>query len=86
MLTNEVAVYPNPATTNLNVKVNAVGEGVTVVKLYNLFGDAVHTQHVNVTGGNLTTSLNVSGLPPGRYALTVTSPKGLLTRRHIVVN
>lgn len=82
----QMSVYPNPATTNLNVKVGAVGEGVTVVKLYNLFGDLVHTQQVNVSGGNLETSINVSNLPPGRYALMITSPKKQFTRRHIVVN
>lgn len=81
-----VHAYPNPVTSTLYIKAGEVGEGVTIIKLFDLAGDVVRTQEINVTGSELNAEVDVKNLQPGRYVLTVNSPKGLLTRQHIVVN
>lgn len=59
---NLVAVYPNPATTSINVEVNENA----VFTLYNVLGEVVKSQNVNQNA-----TINVSDLNEGVYVYTI---------------
>ncbi|MEM7086598.1 MAG: T9SS type A sorting domain-containing protein [Bacteroidota bacterium] len=70
-----VNIYPNPATTVLNVEVPADVE-ITDVALYDVLGKNTGASLVNGT-------INVSGLSRGVYILKMKSTKGTLTQKVI---
>lgn len=74
---NEVAVYPNPASTRINVETSA---DIRRLQLINVAG-------VTVASANESTSLNVEGVPQGHYLLRIITTKGkLLTHRVMIAH
>ena len=65
-----IMVYPNPAQDKLYVSGTEPGDQLTV---YNTFGVTVR-QYVVITKGQ---AIDVSGLPPGVYTLSVKDKKSL---------
>ena len=64
-------VYPNPATDMLNIEVNASQASEMSINVYNIMGQNVMNQNVNITTGMNTKNINVSELNSGIYFLTV---------------
>lgn len=62
---NEVAVYPNPATDVVNVETT---EAITSIAVYNMSGAAVNADY-SVNGNNAT--INVNGLASGVYFVRI---------------
>ena len=71
---NSVSIYPNPATTVLNV----VAEGYNTIEVINLLGQTVYT--CNATNN---TQINVSNLRNGVYFVRVNGEKGTTTQKFI---
>lgn len=69
-----VSVYPNPASSEMNVAVNNGIADVLTVKLMNALGTVVYTEKVN-TSGKIDHSINVSKLAEGMYFLNVEGKK-----------
>ena len=74
---NGIVIAPNPATTALNVSAKSEIQSVTI---YDVNGRLV--QSVAVNGASA--SLNVSGMNHGLYLVSVTTNKGVYTKRVIV--
>jgi len=70
-------VYPNPATSTLNV---STGSEKGSVKIFNALGSLVKS--VDHKGGLLT--LDVSGFSKGLYVVQLTTSKGVVTERAVV--
>ena len=66
-----VRVYPNPATEVLNIEVNASRSSEMSINVYNLMGQNVMSQNVNITTGINTPSINTAELTSGIYFVTV---------------
>ena len=64
-------VYPNPATDVLNIEVNASQASEMSISVYNIMGQMVMNQNVNVTTGMNTRSISTSELNSGIYFVTV---------------
>ena len=64
-------VYPNPASDVLNIEVNASQASDMSISVYNIMGQNVMNQNVNVTTGMNTRSINISELNSGIYFVTV---------------
>ena len=64
-------VYPNPATDVLNIEVNASQASDMNISVYNIMGQKVMNQNVNITTGLNTRSINTSDLNSGIYFVTV---------------
>ena len=64
-------VYPNPASDVLNIEVNASQASEMSISVYNIMGQNVMNQNVNVTTGMNTRSINISELNSGIYFVTV---------------
>ena len=64
-------VYPNPATDVLNIEVNASQNSEMNISVYNIMGQNVMSQNVNVTTGMNVRSISTSELNSGIYFVTV---------------
>jgi hypothetical protein len=64
-------VYPNPATDMLNIEVNASQASEMSINVYNIMGQNVMSQNVNITTGMNLRPINVSELNSGIYFVTV---------------
>ncbi|MBR3427319.1 MAG: T9SS type A sorting domain-containing protein [Bacteroidales bacterium] len=64
-------VYPNPATDMLNIEVNASQASEMSISVYNIMGQMVMNQNVNLTTGINTKPISTSNLTSGVYFVTV---------------
>jgi len=64
---NTVSIYPNPATSEFNVEVNAANDGVMTMSIYTVEGAVVSTKDLSVTEGVTNVNENISGLANGIY-------------------
>ncbi len=77
---NNVTVYPNPASTTLNVKLGSVTDKATVT-VYNAIGQIViASQEVNDNA----TEINVSTLAKGVYILKVSNGKEVSNTKFVI--
>jgi Secretion system C-terminal sorting domain len=73
-INNTIAVYPNPAHNNLNVKgLNTTDN----LQLFDMTGKIVIQQNA----GNGTATINISNLPVGAYVLNITDASGIVKGR-----
>ncbi|MEI2747186.1 MAG: T9SS type A sorting domain-containing protein [Ferruginibacter sp.] len=73
---NLVLVYPNPATTQLNVEYSSETNGSLNLQIIDGKGAIVLARNINVSRGRTITNLNVSNLSAGVYMLRYTEPGG----------
>ena len=75
---DDVLVYPNPSTTNVNISMT-VNSGVRyTTKIYNTVGQVVYSSEAIGTGSKQTVNVNVNSFPVGLYILHITSDNALL--------
>ncbi len=69
---NSLSVFPNPASDQLNVSIDAAVNGRMVVNMLNVAGQTIQSFDLgsNVVG-NSRHMLNVSGIPAGFYLLSI---------------
>ena len=67
----DVRVYPNPVVDMLNIEVNASQASAMSINVYNIMGQKVMEDNVNLTTGINRPSLNTSNLSSGIYFVTV---------------
>ena len=70
---NNIAVYPNPANNELNVKLLMTKFSDAVVELYDIQGQLVKSSVVNSSVINKSFSMDVADLPHGIYTVRVTN-------------
>jgi hypothetical protein len=70
------ALYPNPASSELNVVVNLPAETQVVISIYDVKGSLMMKQQATVNAGLSRTMLDISRLYAGVYLLRVTGPSG----------
>ena len=74
-------LYPNPATLNVNVKVNAVQNQKVEINLFNIQGQLISTNlFFAVAGGLNSFSLPVHQIPNGFYILKVNNGNEILSK------
>lgn len=78
-------VYPNPATSVLNVDFTLVNKSSASVEVVNGLGQIVATQDLGQVSGEQSTSINVASLESGMYIVKVKTVDGETTRRVSVV-
>ena len=64
-------VYPNPASDVLNIEVNASQASEMSISIFNIMGQNVMNQNVNITTGMNLRPINISELNSGIYFVTV---------------
>lgn len=74
-ISNQIAVYPNPVTDVLTIKIN--NGGYEVLRLLNNMGQVVANQNIN----GITTTVNMANLPTGMYYLQLTGKNNTITQK-----
>jgi hypothetical protein len=67
----DAVAYPNPASSELNVKFNAASEGNYSIRMVDIAGRAVMTSNGSAVAGSNQVSLNISQLSAGIYMLNL---------------
>jgi hypothetical protein len=70
----QVSVFPNPASKDLTVNINTGTSEVLSIKLINALGTVVYSKNISTTG-KLNHVINVSGFAEGMYFLNVEGKK-----------
>lgn len=78
---SSVNVFPNPASTQLNLDVNLATSEKVNVAIYNVMGEQVFVQTQEMTSGNNTVVVSTDKLASGIYNVLVTSNSGSYTTK-----
>jgi hypothetical protein len=77
-------LYPNPAHTTLVVQASASPTTRATLTLCDALGRRVFTQQVSLSASGLRHELNLTGVPPGLYALRVQMGEASTSQRVVV--
>lgn len=81
----QLAVYPNPANDQLNVRVNADGQQTGKISVMNNLGQVMVEKTVALNSGVNVVKLDLNGYSTGVYSVIVTTNKGTSVRK-VTVN
>ncbi|MCX8479126.1 MAG: T9SS type A sorting domain-containing protein [Chitinophagales bacterium] len=74
---NAVSLFPNPASNQMNIQLNATQNNTLQLEVLNGVGQVVYTNKARVSNGNNNYSLNVSEWNNGVYFLQISAPNGM---------
>ncbi|MCR4680349.1 MAG: T9SS type A sorting domain-containing protein [Bacteroidales bacterium] len=78
-----VSVYPNPATENVNVRVEGMN-GQTLIRITTLTGKTVAERSINIYNKYSEQNFNVSDLNPGVYVLQIVNDEAITSRKLVI--
>lgn len=79
-----LSVFPNPTTGELNISFDVEKAGKLQVRLTNLNGQVVVDEELGAFNGNYTNSFNLSDQAKGVYLLSIISEKGKTDRKIVL--
>jgi len=79
-----MSIYPNPANNQVNVALSSTETANATLSVFNLMGQCVYTETVNVMEGNNVITVNVNNLNAGIYMVNVKTAQGTSTQKLIV--
>lgn len=84
-LAKSVTLYPNPATSTLNVTVSDANINIISVEIYNVYGQMINveTQCIAPPQGASPQRINISGLASGMYYVRVMTDNGSVTKNFL---
>ena len=83
-LTNEVEIYPNPASDNLMMVYRSVFEEEVGIRIYDMVGKTYRNEERQMHEGENLVTFNVEGLQSGVYFLEVQSLTGKVVKEFVV--
>lgn len=75
-LAANLKIYPNPASTEVNIQFTSAAEGKLIYRLLDLNGKIITSGSANVNAGTSTQQVNVTGLAAATYMLQVSFKTG----------
>lgn len=66
-------IYPNPASDELNIYIEASFAGAAELVIFNTMGERVHSEKLQQSDGENTFTINVSALEKGMYVIRISS-------------
>lgn len=82
-LAKSVTLYPNPATSTLNVVVSDASIRITGVEIYDVYGQIINVETQCIASPQAPASpqrINISGLASGVYYVRIVTDGGLVTK------
>ena len=79
-LNGSVSVFPNPTSDLLNISLKDFS-GMTQVKVFNMNGQEVFSERVNVASSSFVKTIDVSGFAAGIYTVNLTSASGVASMK-----
>jgi len=80
---NSVAIYPNPVSDKLNLKVRAKASQTMQVSILNLYGKVVYQDEIGVQQGENQQELPLKQLDPAQYIIEFRGPETVQQKRFI---
>lgn len=81
----EVSVYPNPASDNANVKLSINSEEDVLIVVRDLAGKTIQTINAGkLTTGSHNVTMNLEGMAQGMYTVTISAGSSNITQKLIV--
>lgn len=77
-------LFPNPAKDNTTLTINSTKASQVQVGVYNLLGDVIYTENVNLAPGDNTIKLDVKTYPKGIYFVNVPNGNSAITKKFVV--
>ncbi|MFO7878593.1 MAG: T9SS type A sorting domain-containing protein, partial [Bacteroidales bacterium] len=74
--TNAFLVYPNPAKERIQITYHCTDQGQSIIRIYDPQGRLVHSGSLQCNTGTNKTFVDVSGLSPAVYTLTLITDDG----------
>ncbi len=75
-----IYVYPNPADEELNILLNVIPEGKTMIEFHDVAGRLMFVQEINSTNARI----DISSLPQGVYMCRIVNGENIIARDRIV--
>ena len=79
----QVDIYPNPATQDINVRLHVSEPAATSITIYDLQGRVMLTRDLGIVNSQITEILRVDQYPSGAYLIRAKANKEIVTRRFI---
>ena len=83
LLSNDFKIYPNPASSNLNLEFSANRGNKIEISIFNSMGQLVMTKQDIATGENQTSNFNIESLNKGMYIVTIQANKQVIWKSKI---
>ena len=77
-------LYPNPASSNVNIAISSTESGNATLAVFNLMGQMVYSENVALAEGNNLVKVSVSDLNAGVYMINIKTSKGTSTQKLVV--
>ena len=81
---NELSIYPNPATDNVNINFSTITSNQVEIVITNIIGEIIETVSINSKIGNNIAQLNTNDYPKGHYFVSINSNNQITTSKFIV--
>ena len=78
---NNMEIYPNPCSQNINVNVNLIYSGQTTFEILDLTGKVVLSKTTTLPLGESSETIDISNLPKGFYIVRLISESGIETSK-----
>jgi uncharacterized protein YjdB len=77
-------VFPNPNNGSFEVKINGTTTKTYQLRLYNINGQVLLSEEMNIKSGQNSKQVNVSGMEKGIYFLSIIGDEGISTQNIII--
>ena len=81
---NDLLIYPNPASGNINIQLNLEQKQNVMISVYNVIGELVYSEKHEKKSGIFTRQLDGSALSNGMYLILLQTGEKLITRKFII--
>ena len=78
---SEVALYPNPASNQVNLKFSSENEQYGKIEIYNINGAKLVSVPTNISTGVNTVNINTADLTAGNYIVSLVTNEGTTNKR-----
>lgn len=82
---SDVVLYPNPATDNLNIIINAKASNNGQVNILDITGKVLSSQDINLENGKNVINQNTNDLSSGIYFVQVKCNESFVTKKLVVI-
>lgn len=76
----QISIFPNPASSTVNIHIGNAAQQSILLQLFNMEGQLLHTAQINAASYEM----NLAGIAKGVYVIQLTDSIGVLTKKLVV--
>lgn len=81
---NNLSVFPNPATNNINLNFNVKQNQTIGIELFDVRGKKVYESNIGAVQGSVSQSINTTEFAKGIYTLKIASENGVENKKIVI--